>query len=48
MQNLRKALSDFFSLIIPKENNAYYTCGEIAIGLIILLFLGFTISLLPR
>ncbi|MBB4106665.1 hypothetical protein GGQ60_000625 [Pedobacter zeae] len=48
MENLRKGLSDMLSLIVPKENGKYYTWGEIAIGGIMLSFLVFTISLLPR
>lgn len=39
MENLRKGLSDFFSLIIPKDNDEYYTWKEILIGLVFLLFL---------
>jgi len=45
MENLRKGLSDMLSLIIPKEKDKHYSWGEIAIGLAMLSFLFFAISL---
>lgn len=39
METLRKYISDFFSLIIPKENDEYYTWSQIIIGIVILAFL---------
>jgi len=43
--DLRKGLSDVLSLIIPKEKDNYYSWGEIAIGLAMLSFLFFAISI---
>lgn len=44
MENLRKGLSDIFSLLIQKENNGYYSWSEIAVGLILIGFLCLALS----
>lgn len=48
MKTLQNMFSDLFSLIIPKDNNEIYTWKEIIIGLLILSFLGFGLSLTGR
>lgn len=48
MKTLQHMFSDFFSLIISKDNYEIYTWKEIIIGILVLTFLGFGISLMGR
>ncbi|WP_169305005.1 hypothetical protein [Pedobacter cryotolerans] len=45
MNKLKNALSDLFSLLVPKENNGIYSWGELVIGIVLIGMLAFAFTL---